>query len=91
MTDIVIAVLITLVILAPVGFLLAKQGFPGKPETLEGHERESEEDGEGPTGEEYPTGSRPAGPGAERMTDDPPVLTEEEPVERGNWHDDRSF
>lgn len=88
MTDIVIAVLITLVIVAPVGFLLARQGFPGTPES---DERESEEESEGPTGEEYPTGSRPAGPGAERMTDAPPALTEEEPVERGNWHDDRSF
>ena len=25
----------------------------------------------GPTGEEYPTGSRPAGPGAERMSPEP--------------------
>jgi hypothetical protein len=33
-------------------------------------ERELSED-PGPTGEEYPTGSRPAGPGAERMRPNP--------------------
>lgn len=68
MSDIVIPFLIALAILAPVAFLLARQGFPGR----DGAKDALDDEHEGPTGVDYPPGSRPAGPGAERMTGEPP-------------------
>ena len=48
-----------------IGITLIRQGHPE-----DDVERDLPEN-PGPTGEPYPTGSRPAGPGAERMTAEP--------------------
>lgn len=45
--------------------VLTRQGHPENPRDRDQPERL------GPTGEQYPTGSRPAGPGAERMAPEP--------------------
>ena len=80
MGDLLLALLITVIVVVPFAVLLARQGFPGWP-----HRDRAAEDGPiGPTDEPYPPGSRPAGPGAERMTDEPPA-------EESEWHEDRNF
>lgn len=58
-----LAVLVGIIVLVVV---LARPGFP---ETKARHDDDSE--GDGPTGEEYPPGARPAGPGAETMSIEP--------------------
>lgn len=50
---------------------LARQGHPA-----DDFERDLPEN-PGPTGEKYPPGSRPAGPGAERMTANPSETEDE--------------
>lgn len=54
-------------------FALIRQGHPE-----DDLDRDLPED-PGPTGEQYPTGSRPAGPGAERMAPEPPGNEDESP------------
>ena len=53
--------------------VLIRQGFPDSEGTLDDLPY-----GEGPTGEEYPPGSRPAGPGAETMHLEPSAEMHEE-------------
>ncbi|HEX2153995.1 MAG TPA: hypothetical protein VHL52_08450 [Acidimicrobiia bacterium] len=51
------------VLLIAVFWVMARQPHPA--DDLEGLDSVDGEEGEGPTGEAYPPGSRPAGPGAE--------------------------
>lgn len=74
MGELFISLLVAAVIAAPFAVMLARQGFPGEPSDARQDEDLREDDDPGPTGEEYPPGSGPAGPGAERMTDEPPAV-----------------
>lgn len=61
------AALVVVIVLAVVtGIALWRQGYPES-----GPSDPSAESGRGPTGEDYPPGSRPAGPGAEPMNEKP--------------------
>lgn len=74
MGELLISLLVAVAIAAPFAVMLARQGFPGSPNETDDDGSRREPQDPGPTGEEYPPGARPAGPGAERMTDEPPAV-----------------
>lgn len=63
------SLLIVLAVVAGIVVMVVILARRGHPET--GASSEHASNGEGPTGEEYPPGSRPAGPGAEAMSIEP--------------------